>query len=92
MLNGIMAVFSAIQNLVENGGKRVQQFCLRMMWTAAFIVVTAAVILTAVGCFLFGLYQYLVTYLPTSGAAFLVSLAAVVLAILFAGVLKWRSN
>ena len=87
----ILDIATAFLRLLEGEGRILRRAVMRLGWAVAFIAVASVLILAAAGFLLFGIYQYFTSQMSPAAAALLVSLSAFVLALIFAGIAKWRA-
>ncbi len=86
----ILDIIAAFLHLLEGEGRNLRRSVMRLGWALAFIAIASLLVLAAAGFFLLGIYQYLASQMSPGAAALLVSLLAFVLALMFAGLAKWR--
>ena len=91
ILTTLLDIATAFLRLLEAEGKILKRAVMNVGWALAFVGVASLLVLAAAGFFLAGIYQYLATQLSPSTASLLVSLLAFVLALVFAGLAKWRT-
>lgn len=72
----------AFLDLLEAEGRSLRDASLRLGWGLAFVLLAMLIGLVAVGFFLWGIYLYTAAWLNPAAAALLMSLLALVLALL----------
>ena len=85
------ATLITLLHLLEAEGRILKRAVMKVGWALAFIGVASLLVLAAAGFFLAGMYQYLAAQMSPADASLLVSLMAFVLALIFAGIAKWRT-
>ncbi len=91
VITTILDIATAFLHLLEGEGRMLRRAVMRLGWAVAFIAVASLLVLAAAGFLLFGIYQYFTSQMSPAAAALLVSLSAFVLALIFAGIAKWRA-
>jgi len=91
ILTTLLDIAAAFLRLLEAEGRILKRAVMNVGWALAFVGVAFLLFLAAAGFFLAGIYQYLAAQLSPAAASLLVSLLAVVLALIFAGIAKWRT-
>jgi hypothetical protein len=91
IITAILDIATAFLRLLEGEGRILRRAVMRLGWAVAFIAVAFLLVLAAAGFLLFGIYQYFTSQMSPAAAALLVSLSAFVLALIFAGIAKWRA-
>lgn len=91
MLTTLLDIATAFLRLVEAEGRILKRAVMKVGWALAFVGVASLLVLAAAGFFLAGIYQYLAAQMSPAAASLLVSLLASVLALIFAGIAKWRT-
>lgn len=90
ILTTILDVATAAVRLLEAEGRVLKRAIMRTGWALAFVALAALFIVAAAGFVLAALYQYLAPQLPQPVASLLVALAALLFALLFAAIARWR--
>ncbi|MFZ3065436.1 MAG: hypothetical protein WA277_09160 [Nitrospirota bacterium] len=91
ILTTILDIATAFLHLLEAEGRILKRAMMKVGWALAFVGVAFLLVLAAAGFFLAGMYQYLAAQMSPAAASLLVSLMAFVLALIFAGIAKWRT-
>jgi hypothetical protein len=92
ILTTIIDIAMAFLHLLEAEGRILRRAVMNVGWGLAFVAVASLLILVAAGFFLVGIYQYLAAQMSPAAASLFVSLMAFVLALIFAGIAKWRTR
>lgn len=87
----LLDIATAFLHLLEAEKRMLKRAVMNVGWALAFVGVASLLVLAAAGFFLSGVYQYLAAQMSPAAASLLVSLLAFVLALIFAGIAKWRS-
>lgn len=87
-----MALLAGLQELIASGKQAVRLLLTNLVWLLACVAIVSVLVLTAAGFVLFGLYRYLILYLPLPATAFMVSVTALLLAALVAMLLKRQAG
>ena len=90
IITTILDMATAFLRVLEGEGRILRRAVMRLGWAVAFIAVASFLVLASAGFLLFGIYQYFTSQMSPPAAALLVSLSAFVLALIFAGIAKWR--
>jgi hypothetical protein len=90
ILTILLDVISAFLNLLEAEGRILRRALMHLGWALAFMAAAFILAVTAACLLLFSIYQYLVAQMSAGSAALLISLLALVLSLVFAGIAKWR--
>lgn len=88
----LLDIATAFLRLLEAEGRMLKRAVMNTAWALAFVGVAALLVLAAAVFFLAGIYQYLAALMFPAAASLLVSLLAFVLALIFAGLAKWRTS
>ncbi|OGW39723.1 MAG: hypothetical protein A2010_10405 [Nitrospirae bacterium GWD2_57_9] len=91
ILTTLLDIATAFLRLLEAEGRILKRAVMNAGWALACIGVASLLVLAAAGFFLTGVYQYLAAQLSPAAASLLVSLLAFLLALIFAGIAKWRT-
>jgi hypothetical protein len=91
ILTALLDIGTTLLRLLEAEGRVLKRAVMNIGWALACVGVASLLILSAAGFFLAGIYQYLGEHMSPSAASLLVSLLAFVLALIFAGIAKWRT-
>ena len=90
ILTTILDIGAAFLRLAEAEGRMLRRAVMNTAWALACVGVATLLILAGAGFFLAGVYQYLAAETSPAAASFLLSLLAILLALAFAGIAKWR--
>lgn len=90
ILTTLLDIATTFLHALEAEGRALKRAVMNTGWALALIAISSLLILAAAGFFLAGIYQYLAAHLSAAAASLLVSLPALVLALIFAGIAKWR--
>jgi hypothetical protein len=91
ILEKLFDIANAFLGLLEAEGRVLRRAVMNTGWALACIGISSVLVLAAAGFFLAGSYQYLAAQMSPAAAAFLLSLLAAVLALIFAGLAKRRT-
>jgi len=91
ILTTLLDIATVFLRLLEAEGRILKRAVMNVGWALAFVGIASLLVLAAAGFFLLGIYHYLVAQMSPAAASLLVSLLAFVLALIFAGVAKWRT-
>lgn len=89
ILTTLLDIGTAFLRLLEAEGRILRRAVMNVGWALACVGIASLLVLTAAGFFLAGIYQYLAAHLSPAAASLLVSLLALVLALIFVGIAKW---
>ena len=92
ILTTLLDIATSFLRLLEAEGRMLRRAVMNVVWALAFVGVAALLVLVASGFLLAGIYQYLAAYLSPAAASILVSFPALVLALVFAGIVKWLTD
>lgn len=92
ILTIILDIATGVLRLLEAEGRILRRSIMRVGWAIAFMAIASVLVLAAAGFLLVGIYQYLAAQLSPAAASLLVSLPALVLAVIFAGMVNWWTN
>jgi TRAP-type C4-dicarboxylate transport system permease small subunit len=92
IITTILDIVTAFLHVLEGEGRILRRSVMRLGWALACIVIASLLVLAATGFLLLGIYQYLTSQMSPAAAALLVSLLAVVLALIVAGLAKWQTR
>lgn len=90
ILTTLIDIAMALTHLLEAEGRILKRAVVNAGWALAFIGVASLLVATAAGFFLAGIYQYLIAQMSPVAASLVVSLIALLLALVFVIVAKWR--
>jgi hypothetical protein len=90
ILTMLLDIATAFLHLLEAEGRILKRAVMNVGWALAFVGVATLLVLAAAVFFLAGIYQYLAAQMSPAAASLLVSLLAFILALIFAGLAKWR--
>jgi hypothetical protein len=91
ILTTLLDIGTTLLRLLEAEGRMLKRAVMNVGWALACVGVASVLVLVAAGFFLAGIYQYLAAQMSPAAASLLVSLLAFVLALVFAGIAKWRT-
>jgi len=90
ILTTLLDIAATFLRLLEAEGRILRRSIMRVGWAIAFIAIASLLVLAAAGFFLVGIYQYLAAQMSSGAASLLVSLPALVLALIFARIVnRW---
>lgn len=89
ILTTLLDIAANFLRLLEAEGRILRRSIMRVGWAIAFIVIASLLVLAAAGFFLVGIYQYLAAQMSSGAASLLVSIPALVLALIFARIVNW---
>jgi hypothetical protein len=90
ILTTLLDIATDFPRLLQAEGKILRRAVMNAVWTLGFIGIASFLVLAASGFLLAGIYQYLsAQMLSPAAASILVTFPALVLALLFAGIVKW---
>jgi ABC-type antimicrobial peptide transport system permease subunit len=92
ILTTLLDIAATFLRLLESEGRMLKRAVVNVGWALAFIGVAALLVLVAAGFFLAGIYQYLAANISPAAASLLVSFPALVLAAIFATLVKWWTD
>ena len=92
ILTIILDIATGMLRLLEAEGRILRRSIMRVGWSIAFIAIASVLVLAAAGFLLVGIYQYLASQMSPAAASLLVSLPALVLAAIFAGIVNGWTN
>jgi len=93
ILTTLLDIAASFLRLLEAEGRILRQAVIQGAWALAFIVIASLLVLAAAGFFLAGIYQYLAAHISPAAASIFVSLPALVLAVIFAAIVKsWTDD
>ncbi|MFH0920215.1 MAG: hypothetical protein V1913_07615 [Fibrobacterota bacterium] len=85
-------IVAGFQGALTSGEDKMKQLVTGIVWLLACVTIVSTLVLAAAGFILFGLYQYLMAYLPLPASALIVSVTALLLAVLVSGLLKRQAG
>ena len=91
ILTTLLDIATAFLRVLEAEGRILKRAVMNAGWALAFIGVATLLVLVSAGFFLAGIYQYLAAQMSPASASLLVSLLAFLLALIFTGLVKWRT-
>jgi len=91
ILTIILDIATVMLRLLEAEGRILRRAVMNLGWGLAFVAIAFLLVLVAASFFVLGIYQYLVSQMSPVAASLLVSLLALTLALIFAGIAKWRT-
>lgn len=89
ILTTLLDIAATFLRLLEAEGRILRRSIMRVGWAIAFIAIASLLLLAAAGFFLVGIYQYLTAQVSSGAASLLVSIPALVLALIFARIVNW---
>jgi hypothetical protein len=89
ILTTLLDIAMSFLRLLQAEGRILRSAVMDTAWALAFIGITSLLVLAASGFLLAGIYQYLATQMSSAAASILVTFPALVLALIFAGIVKW---
>ena len=89
ILTTLLDIATSFLRLLEAEGRILKRAVMNAAWALAFVGIASLLVLAAAGFLLAGIYQYLAAQMSSAAASILVSLPALVLALIFAGIVKW---
>jgi len=92
LITVIMDMVSGLQGVVASGEDKLKRLLSSIVWLFACVAIVSTLVLAAAGFILFGLFKYLVVYLPLPATALIVSVTALLLAVLMTGLFKWQTG
>ena len=92
ILSTLLDIVTSVLNLLEAEGRLLRRAVMRLSWTLAYLIIAFFLLLLSAGFFLAGIYQHLASQLSPAASSLIVSLLALVLAMVFAGIAKCRSS
>jgi len=91
ILTTLLDIATTVLRLLEAEGRILKRAVMNVGWALAFVGVASLLALAAAGFLLAGIYLYLVAQMSPATASLLVSILAFLLALIFAGLAKWRT-
>jgi predicted anti-sigma-YlaC factor YlaD len=91
ILSTLLDIATTLLRLLEAEGRVLKRAVMNVGWALACVGIASLLVLVAAGFFLAGIYQCLAAQMSPAGASLLVSLLAFALALVFAGIAKWRT-
>ena len=85
-------ITTTLLRVLEVEGRVLKKGMMKLIWAFAFVGIAALLVSAAAVFFLAGIYQYLTTQTSPQGASLLVSLLALILALIFAGIAKLKTT
>jgi hypothetical protein len=92
ILTTILDIVTVFLRLLEAEGRILRRAVMHLGWALAFMALASLLLLAATGFFLLGVYQYLAAQMSPGAASLLLSLLALALALIAAGIAKWRAS
>jgi hypothetical protein len=89
ILSTLLDIAMSFLRLLQAEGRVLRRAVMDTAWALAFIGIASLLVLAASGFLLAGIYQYLAAQMSPAGASILVTFPALVLALIFAGIVKW---
>ena len=89
ILTTLLDIAMSFLRLLQAEGRVLRKAVMDTAWALAFIGIAALLVLAASGFLLAGIYQYLATQMSPAAASILVTFPALLLALIFAGIVKW---
>lgn len=91
ILTIILDIATVMLRLLEAEGRILRRAVMNVGWGLAFVALASLLTLVAALFFLLGIYQYLASQMSPATASLLLALLALILALIFASVAKWRT-
>jgi hypothetical protein len=82
VIKAIIDLVIAFLGLIESMTRSMRRAAVNLGWGLAFMAIAALLIVASTGFFLWGLYQYFAAILSSATSALIVSLVALVLAVI----------
>jgi hypothetical protein len=92
ILSTLLDIAMSFLRLLQAEGRVLRRAVMETAWALAFVGITSLLVLAASGFLLAGIYQYLATQMSPAAASILVTFPALVLALIFAGIVKWWTD
>jgi hypothetical protein len=92
ILTTILDIATVFLRLLEAEGRILRRAVIRLGWALAFTAISALLLMAAAGFLLLGAYQYLAAQMSPGSASLLLSLLALALALIGAGIAKWQAS
>jgi hypothetical protein len=91
ILTTILDIATVFLRLLEAEGRILRRAVIGLGWALAFMALAFFLLLGAAGFLLLGIYQYLAAQMTPGAASLLLSALALALALIAAGIAKWRA-
>jgi len=92
ILTTILDIATVFLRLLEAEGRILRRAVMRLGWALVFMALACLLFMAAAGFFLLGIYQYLAAQMSPGIASLLLSLLALALALIVAGIAKWQAS
>jgi len=92
ILTTILDIATVFLRLLEAEGRILRRAVMRLGWALVFMTLASLLFMAAAGFFLLGIYQYLAAQMSPGIASLLLSLLALALALIVAGIAKWQAS
>jgi hypothetical protein len=92
ILSTLLDIATSFLHLLEAEGRILRRAVMKAGWALAFMGISSLLVLAALGFLLAGIYQYLAAYMSPAAASIFMSFPALVLALIFAGIVKWWTD
>jgi len=92
ILSTLLDIAMSFLRLLQAEGRMLRKAVMETAWALAFIGITSLLVLAAAGFLLAGIYQYLAAQMSPAAASILVTFPALVLAFIFAYIVKWWTD
>ena len=92
ILTTLLDIVMSFLRLLQAEGRVLRKAVMDTAWALAFIGISSLLVLAASGFLLAGIYQYLAALMSPAVASILVTFPALVLALIFAGIVKWLTD
>ncbi len=92
ILSTLLDIVTSFLHVMEAEGRILKRAVMNTAWALAFIGISSLLVMAASGFLLAGIYQYLVAYISPAAASIFMSFPALVLALIFAGIVKWWTD
>jgi len=92
ILTTILDIATVFLRLLEAEGRILRRAVMRLGWALVFMTLASLLFMAAAGFFLLGIYQYFAAQMSPGIASLLLSLLALALALIVAGIAKWQAS
>ena len=93
ILTTLLDIATDFLRLLQAEGRMLRRSVMNTAWVLAFIGISSLLVLAASGFLLAGIYQYLAAQMSPAAASMLVTFPALLLALIFAGIVKkWTAG
>lgn len=91
ILTALLDIATTLLRLLEAEGRILKRAVMNVSWALAYVAIATLLVLASAGFFLLGMYQYLADWTSPAAASLIVSLGALILALIFVGLAHWRT-